>query len=201
MSLIFKASTPKYKRLENVYDPVKTNVQNTQISGVIASADILQTVESMMSACKGDVDDAFIRRAVRNTHYYIVAFDHTTQDICGFLLLHHYHSWSPKLGNHTFGYVDLVCSKCKGTGTTLMKRAESFCKTVLKCKYIKLNALDESIGFYERIGYEHKQQPCFQQTTERNRSYTRNRQSKQKLNVNNLGVKMSKCLLNKKIFY
>lgn len=195
--LVFQAATPRYKRLENTFDPVK--IKNTiSVSGVIETADILETIDGMIGACKDSIEDAFIRRAVKNTHYHIVAFDHKSQDICGFLFLHHYRSWSPKLGNHSLGYVDLVCSKCKGTGKALMKRAETFCRE-LKCEYIKLNALDEQIGFYERLGYEHKQQPCFQKTTERRMSYARNRRTTEKLNVDNLGVKMSKCLLNHKL--
>jgi len=195
--LVFKAATPRFKRLENAFDPVKS--RNTRVSGVIATADILGTIDGMIGACKDSIEDAFIRKAVKNTHYHIVAFDHESQDICGFLFLHHYRSWSPKLGNHTFGYIDLVCSKCKGTGKALMQQAEAFCKSALECKYIKLNALDEQIGFYKRLGYEHKQQPCFQKTAERPMSYARNRKTTEKLNVNNLGVKMSKCLLVHKL--
>lgn len=197
MELVFKAANPRYKRLENTFDPVKSNLKKN-VSGVISSADMLRTIDGMIGACKNSIEDDFIRQGVKNTHYYVVAFDHKSQDICGFLFLHRYQSWSPKLGNHTFGYVDLVCSKCKGTGKGLMKLAETFCRE-LKCKYIKLNALDKQIGFYERLGYEHKQQPCFQKTTERRMSYARNRRTNEKLNVDNLGVKMSKCLLDHKL--
>ena len=86
-----------------------------------------------------------------------------TTQLCGFLFLH---ILVDKF-KYKYGYIDVVCSS-KRYGKKLVVAAEEFCKNIHNCKYMKLSSLNyiRKNGFmlirdfYEKMGYEHVNNPC-----------------------------------------
>tara|TARA_B100001250_G_scaffold406375_1_gene425303 strand:- start:2287 stop:3063 length:777 start_codon:yes stop_codon:yes gene_type:complete len=115
----------------------------------------------------------------------------TTTELCGFLFLH---IRKDTTLNYKYGYIDIVCSS-KRFGKKLVVSAEEFCKYIKKCKYMKLSSLDyiRNNGFslirdfYEKMGYNHGNNPC----TVNNIKYRKG--------TNSNGYRMTKCLTNKNV--
>lgn len=189
--LVFRSSSPKYSLFENakVHNPVRRNSRSIPTMTPRELRELLSS--EMNEICLDTIGDNYMLSAINKAHYFFVAFDHAQQKICGVLFLHIYETWSPRFKIHRFGYVDLVCSRCKTFGTRLVKEAEAFCKD---CLFMRLNALTEKVSFYEKIGYKHETQPCDPSSVARPWSYVRNRKTPH-LGVKNIGAKMTKCLV------
>ena len=195
--MIFRGSAPVYQPFENteVYKPLKTRNRMSYLP-TMSSRQITDMLRSELSGiCQDSITNDYIRVGIKKAHYFFVAFDHAKQEICGLLLLHVYRTWSPKFKDHLFGYVDLVCSRCKSFGKRLMASAENFCRD-LNCLFMRINSVPEQIGFYTALGYEHKVQPCDPTSVARPMTYVRNRSRNRSNNLkfNDIGAKMTKCL-------
>ena len=114
----------------------------------------------------------------------------TTTELCGFLFLH----IKKDTMHDKYGYIDIVCSS-KRFGKKLVLAAEEFCKTQQRCKYMKLSSLDyiRNNGFslirdfYEKMGYNHVNNPCSAINV------------KYRKGTNTNGYRMTKCLTNKNV--
>ena len=191
--LIFRSSSPTYHRFENatVYQPVR-NLNHARNLPTMSTRELQESLSGEMNAvCLESIGSAYMRNAIQNAHYFLVAFDHEKRKICGVLFLQIYETWSPRFQTHWFGYIDLVCSRCKTFGKRLIQQAEAFCTG---CLFMRLNAVSGAVKYYETLGYEHKTQPCDRSSIARPWAYVRNRRTPG-MNVNNIGVKMAKCLV------
>ena len=191
--MIFRATAPEYEWFENarVHRPLKNQAGSEP---TMSSRQFIGMLESeFKGVCQDSITNNYIIAGIRKAHYYFVAFDHAKQEICGILLLHLYKTWSPKFKDHTFGYVDLVCSRCKTFGKRLMTAAETYCRG-LGALFMRINSVPEQIGFYTALGYEHKVQPCDPTSVARPMTYVRNRGHRSNLEFNDIGAKMTKCL-------
>lgn len=195
--MMFRSSAPVYKAFENaaVHQPIKENKKGLPKMSPGQVTELLRN--ELAGVCQDSIMNQYIHRGIRQAHYFFVAFDHSKQEICGILLMHMYKTWSPKFKDHTFGYVDLVCSRCKSFGSRLMRSAENFCRD-LGALFMRVNSVPEKVDYYAALGYEHKVQPCDPTSVARPLTYVRNRRTTLKnLNFNDIGAKMTKCLIEK----
>lgn len=130
-------------------------------------------------------------RSMTRTGQQFVNTKKTTTELCGFLFLH---IRKDTRLNVKYGYIDIVCSS-KRFGKKLVFAAEEFCKTQQRCKYMKLSSLDyiRNNGFslirdfYEKMGYNHVNDPCSTIPI------------KYRKGTNTNGYRMTKCLTNKNV--
>lgn len=191
--IVLRSTAPRYKSFENarVHQPKVSKNDISKMSPAQLN-DMLRN--ELNDICKDSIDETYIRDAIRNAHYFLLAFDHKRQEICGILLLHMYDTWSPKFNTHAFGYIDLVCSRCPSFGKRLITYAERLCADT-GCLFVRLNALSNKVTYYMSLGYEHKVQPCDRSSIARPWTFVRNRRNTSgHLQSNDLGVKMAKCL-------
>lgn len=190
--MIFRSSAPKYQPFE--HQASQSPVRNNNPLGLptMSPTDMMAMLQNELDGlCQDSIENNYIQNGIRKAHYFLVAFDHTRREICGLLLLHMYQTWSPRFKQHTFGYIDLVCSRCKSFGKRLILSAETVCRNV-GALFVRLNAVPDKVGYYESLGYEHKTQPCDRTAVPRPWTFARNRRAT--LNVDNIGIKMAKCL-------
>ena len=190
---MFRSSKPEYNPFENaaVHQPIKENKKDLPKMSSGQVKDLLRN--ELAGVCRDSITNKYISGGIRQAHYFFIAVDHSKQEICGILLLQMYRTWSPKFKDHTFGYVDLVCSRCKSFGKRLMASAETFCRDI-GALFMRINSVPEQIGFYTALGYEHKVQPCDPTSIARPMTYVRNRGHHSNLDFDDIGAKMTKCL-------
>jgi hypothetical protein len=192
--IIFRSNTSKRQSFENarVHRPKVFENNSLSIMSPKQLNDMLH--HELNDICKDSIDETYIRDAIRKAHFFLVAFDHKRQEICGLLLLHMYDTWSPKFKTHAFGYIDLVCSRCPSFGKRLIASSERLCKDA-GCLFVRLNAVSSKVAYYASLGYEHKVQPCDRSSLARPWTFVRDRRNiSGQLEANDLGVKMAKCL-------
>lgn len=192
--IIFRSNTSKRQSFENarVHRPKVFENNSLSIMSPKQLNDMLH--HELNDICKDSIDETYIRDAIRKAHFFLVAFDHKRQEICGLLLLHMYDTWSPKFKTHAFGYIDLVCSRCPSFGKRLIASSERLCKDA-GCLFVRLNAVSSKVVYYASLGYEHKVQPCDRSSLARPWTFVRDRRNiSGQLEANDLGVKMAKCL-------
>jgi hypothetical protein len=194
--MLFRSSAPKFQPFENasVYQPVRAETE-TSIPEMPPQQMIDMLQSELNGVCKDSIEYQYIRGGIRKAHYFVMAFDHVRQEICGMLLFHVYQTWSPQWKTHRFGYIDLVCSRCPSFGKRMIKMTETFCREQMSCLFMRLNSVPEQVSYYASLGYEHKTQPCDRRGIARPWTFVRNRKNTSGvLSVNDIGVKMAKCL-------
>ena len=145
-------------------------------------------VSHFAEQCSSKVSYVYGKHQVKKADYILLASSvkastrskKNITKVCGFVLLQHQKSKRE-------AYIDVVCSKSR-FGQQLIREAETFARSTLNCKSIRLSALPHVISYYQnKHAYMQTDHPCIDNPRIRRKG----------THVN--GYRMTKCLTKNQI--